>query len=255
MERKEPTLNTGSENADNAELARRQVPQRNYDQREEPRNRPAAASRPVSNTSSSSSLPTIALVIALIAVAGAAFLGWQLFQAQQSLQQASDRIGVLEQQLNVNSQESNQSVLTLGTRLTKLADTQSKHAGLIETNRKSIAGNLEKLTAQAREVAAVKQSATEAKNAVTVLKQEIASNKSLVDASLAKVEPLITQLEQKVDTLNEDINKIELDMGNMDAIDRRLRTAEDTLKAIDDFRRTTNREILQLKQQSGAAPK
>lgn len=258
MERKEPTLNTGNDTQSdsNAELARRQVPQRNYDQRsEEPRNRPSPASRPVNNSSSSSSLPTIALVIALLAVAGAAFLGWQLFQAQQSLQQAGDRITALEQQLNVSAEGTNQSVASLGARLTKLADTQNKQAALIENNRKSIAGNLEKFNAQSREVAAVKQSVTEAKNALAALKQEIASNKSLTDASLAKVEPVIAQMEQKVEAVNEDINKLALDMGNMDAIDRRLRTAEDTLKAIDDFRRTTNREILQLKQQSAAAPK
>jgi chromosome segregation ATPase len=250
MERREPTFNAGNDNSSSAdELARRPV-SRNLD--EPSRNRPAPAQR--EPQAKSSSLTGFALFIALLAAGAAGFLGWQFFQAQQVLQQANDRISVLEEQLNVSSQESNQSVLTLGTKLTKLADGQTKHSTLIETNRKTATSNLEKITAQAKEIAAVKQSAAEARSAVNSLKQELASNKSLVDASLAKIEPVVSQIEQKIETLNEDINKLELDMGNFDAIERRLRTAEDNLKAIDDFRRTTNREILQLKQQA-AAPK
>lgn len=250
MERREPTFNAGNDNSSSAdEVARRPVPSRNLD--EPSRNRPAHREP----QAKSSSLPGFALFIALLAAGGAGFLGWQLFQAQQLLQQAGDRISVLEEQLNVSSQESNQSVLTLGTKVNKLADGQTKQAALIETNRKSAASNLEKITAQAKEIAAVKQSAAEAKTAVNNLKQGLANNKSLVEASLAKIEPVVSQIEQKIEALNEDINKLELDMGNFDVIERRLRTAEDNLKAIDDFRRTTNREILQLKQQSTAVPK
>lgn len=252
MERREPTFNAGNENStssDTSEVARRQVPSRTND---EPSRR--APSRE-SVAAPSSTMPAIALVIALAAVAGASFLGWQLFQAQQLLQQAGDRISALEEQLNVSAAGTTQSVEGLGVKINKLADSQTKQAGLIETNRKSVITNLEKITAQSKEIASAKQSAAEAKTAVNSLKQEIATNKSLTDASLAKIEPVMAQLEQKIEVLNEDINKLELDMGNMDAIDRRLRTVEDNIKAIDDFRRTTNREILQLKQQSSAVPK
>jgi chromosome segregation ATPase len=250
MERREPTFNTGSDhaNTDTGEVARRQVnTQPNSDARR-------TQARPAVASSSSSSLPTIALVVGLIAAAGAGFLGWQLFQAQQALQTSNDRIAALEQQLNVSAEGTNQTVTSLGARLSKLADAQTKLTADLEAQRKSLAANVEKVAAQIKETATVKQTANEAKNSLAALKQEVEGNKSLVDASLAKIEPGFAQLEQKMDATNEDINKIELDMANLDGLDRRLRATEEAIKAIDDFRRTTNREILQLKQQAGATP-
>lgn len=246
MERREPTFNAGVETSGNSsessDHARRQTSQ---------------VDRQPTKTSSGSSgsgLAVTALVLALAAGGGAGFLGWQLFQSQQALAASNQRITALEEQLNVSAEGTSQSVASLGAKLTKLNDTLNKQADGIEGNRKSLVASVEKMTAQAKEIAAVKQSTSETKNAMTALKQEVAGNKSLSDASLAKLEPVVTQFDQKLDALNEDINKLELEMGNIDAIDRRLKASEEAIKAIDDFRRTTNREILQLKQQVGTAP-
>jgi chromosome segregation ATPase len=247
MERREPTFNAGVETSGNSsessDHARRQTSQVD---RQPPKTS--------SGSSGSSGLAVTALVLALAAGGGAGFLGWQLFQAQQALAASNQRITALEEQLNVSAEGTSQSVASLGAKLTKLNDTLNKQADGIEGNRKSLVASVEKMTAQAKEIAAVKQSTSETKNAMTALKQEVAGNKSLSDASLAKLEPVVTQFDQKLDALNEDINKLELEMGNIDAIDRRLKASEEAIKAIDDFRRTTNREILQLKQQVGTAP-
>jgi chromosome segregation ATPase len=243
MERREPTFNAGVETSANSSESSDHV-----------RRQPPQVDRQPNTSSGSSGLAVTALVLALAAGGGAGFLGWQLFQAQQALAASNQRITALEEQLNVSAEGTSQSVASLGAKLTKLNETLNKQADGIEGNRKSLVASVEKMTAQAKEIAAVKQSTSETKNAMTALKQEVAGNKSLSDASLAKLEPVVTQFDQKLDALNEDINKLELEMGNIDAIDRRLKASEEAIKAIDDFRRTTNREILQLKQQVGTAP-
>ena len=45
-----------------------------------------------------------------------------------------------------------------------------------------------------------------------------------------------------------------LEMTALDTMAARLRTNEDAISAIDTFRRSTNRELLQIKQQLGAKP-
>lgn len=247
MERREPTFNAGVESSGTSSESNDNVRRQAQLERQ--------ASKPTPQASGSGSgLAVTALVLALAAGGGAGFLGWQLFQAQQALSASNLRIAALEEQLNVNAAGTSQSVEGLGVKINKLAEAQTKQAADVDSHRKSIAANTEKIAAQAKEIAAVKQSAAEAKNALAALKQEVAGNKSLSDASLAKLEPVVAQFDQKLDALNEDINKLELETGGIDAIDRRLKASEEAIKAIDDFRRTTNREILQLKQQAGTAP-
>jgi len=248
MERREPTFTPGTDSSSQSPStdARRQAPP-------DRQTRGSSAPKPAVVTESSGK-SSFALVLALLALAGAGFLGWQLLQAQDALRASNDRITALEEQLNVSAEGTSQSVTSLSAKLSKLNDTLTKQGITVEANRKSLSATIEKNTAQTKDIASVKQIAIDAKNLSTSLKQDVAANKSLTDASLAKLEPAVAQFDQKLSVLNEDINKVALDVGNIDAIERRLRSNEEAIKAIDDFRRTTNREILQLKQQVSGVP-
>jgi len=206
----------------------------------------------------SSSVPAIALVIALVAAGGAGFLGWQLFQAQAMLKQADTRIQGLEQQLSLTSEESSASVVSLQSNLKKLDTEARRIAALAEENRKAIAANTEKTAAVGRDAANAQKLGTDAKAGLTSLKQEVGANKTEADAASAKIDGMSTSVSkqtQSVQNMKEQLDKMELELTALDSLSTRIRSNEDAISAIDEFRRSTNREILQIKQQMGTAPK
>ncbi len=260
MERREPTFsNSSSTLNDAAESAPRRTQPSQMDDTPPARNRPKPEIAPVRVAPApSSSLPALALVVALISAAGAGFLGWQLFQAQAQLKQADGRIQNLEQQLNLTSNESSASVVALQANLKKLDSDLRTSIANIESNRKAIAAALEKISAVGRDAAVGKKEAGDAKAGLSTLKQTVDANKALADASAAKIDTAstgIAQQQQAVQSLKESLAKLELELVDLDNLARRTKSNEDAISAIDDYRRTTNREILQIKQQLGIAPK
>ena len=257
MERREPTLSTGGI-TEPAESSPRRLPDQDPDLSARTARRPGTPSVSVAPPAPSSSLPAIALIVALAAAAGAGFLGWQLFQAQVMLKQADVRIKGLEQQLNLSSEESSASVVTLQSNLKKLDTEVRRIAGLVETNRKAIAATTEKTTAVSRDLANVQKLGNDAKTGIASLKQEIAANKTVADAAAAKIDGMVSstsQQTQSVQQLKEQMDKLRLEMTALDNLTTRMRNSEEAISAIDDFRRSTNREILQIKQQLGNTPR
>ncbi|HSX86298.1 MAG TPA: hypothetical protein VLE50_12880 [Cellvibrio sp.] len=263
MERREPTLSTGGMSEPTESAARRQQPQAHDQDDDLPPARPARKPTPQSTPAyvpaqQSSSLPAIALVIALVAAGGAGFLGWQLFQAQAMLKQADIRLLGLEQQLSLTSEESSASVVTLQSNLKKLDTEVRRIAAVVEESRKAIAANTEKTTAVARDAANAQKLGADAKASVTSLKQEVAANKTVADAASAKIDGMstsVSQQTQSVQNLKEQLDKMELELTALDSLAARVRSNEEAISAIDDFRRSTNREILQIRQQMGTVPK
>lgn len=260
MERREPTFSTSNLNDPTEAAPRRsQVPPASKDDTSAPRRHPTATSAaPTVAQAPSSSLPAIALVVALLAAAGAGFLGWQLFQAQAQIKLADGRIQTLEQQLNLTSNESSASLVALQANLKKLDSELRTSVANVEANRKAIASALDKIAAVGRDAAAGKKEANDAKSGLNALKQDVETNKSLADASAAKIDTAgtsIAQQQQALQNLKESLAKLELELVDLDSLTRRTKANEDAISAIDDYRRTTNREILQIKQQLGLAPK
>lgn len=256
MERREPTLSTSG--IPEPEPRRQQSYGAEHDDHEpaRPSRKPTPAA--AAYAPAPSSLPAVALVIALVAVAGAGFLGWQLFQAQAMLKQADERIKGLEQQLSLTSEESSASVVTLQSNLKKLDGEVRRLAGLGDENRKGLAANTEKLAAVNRDLANAQKVAADAKAGVGSLRQEISANKTLADAAIAKVDGMtasISQNAQSIQNLKEEVDKIALEMTVIDGLASRTKNNEDAISAIDDFRRSTNRELLQIKQQLNVTPK
>ena len=261
MERREPTLSTGGTPEPTEPYSRRQQPQA-YDHNDDSSSARSARKPAPQSTSAhapaapSSSLPAVALVIALVAIGGAGFLGWQLFQAQEMLRQADVRIQGLEQQLSLTSEESSASVVTLQSNVKKIDAEVRRITALIETNRKAIAANTEKTTAVARDLANAQKAGVDAKAGVATLKQELASNKTVADEAAAKIEGINTSVSkqvQSVQNLREELDKMRLEMTALDSLAARTSNTEEAIKSIDDFRRSTNRELLQIKQQLGGS--
>lgn len=259
MERREPTLSPGAISEPAQPTARRQQSHLDHDDDPAPSRpaRKAAPQAPAYAPAPSSSLPAVALVIALVAVGGAGFLGWQLFQAQAMLKQADTRIQGLEQQLSMTSEESSASVVTLQSNLKKIDGEVRRLADLIETNRKAIAANTEKTTLVGRDAANAQKAATEAKTATASLKQELVANKTVADGAAAKIDGMASSVSQQskgVQELKERLDKMSLEMTALDSLSARIRSHDEAIAAIDDYRRTTNRELLQIKQQLSAKP-
>lgn len=257
MERREPTLSPGGA-SEPVEPARRQPAHDDDYPPARPTRKPTPASTPAYTQAQSSSLPAIALVIALGAAAGAGFLGWQLIEAQEMLKQADTRIQGLEQQLNLSSEESNASVGTLQVNLKKLDGETRRIAGLVDEARKAIAANTEKTAAVGRDAANAQKLGNDAKTGIASLKQEVSSNKTEADAAAAKIDGMSTSVSkqsQSVQNMKEQLDKMSLELTALDSLSTRLRNNEEAISAIDEYRRSTNRELLQIKQQLGLAPK
>lgn len=255
MERREPTLSNG-EISEQPESRRQQtsgVDHVDHDPR--PPRKPAPQPNTAYTSQPPSNLPAIALVIALMAVAAGGFLGWQLFEAQTQLKQADQRIKGLEQQLSLTSEESSASVVTLQSNLKKMDGELRRLAGLAEENRKGLAANTEKITAVGRDTANAQKAAADAKTGLASLKQEVSANKTVADAAIAKIDGMTTSVSQQaqsVQNMKEELAKMSLELTALDSLASRTKNNEEAISAIDDFRRSTNRELLQIKQQMGA---
>jgi len=261
MERREPTLSPGNTSEPTDTNTRRQ--QAAYDHDDEPVSRPSRKPTPAStptyvSAAPASNLPAIALVIALAAVGGAGFLGWQLIETNELLKQADTRIQGLEQQLNLSSEESTASVGTLQVNLKKLDGETRRIASLVDEARKAITANTEKTAAVGRDAANAQKLGNDAKTAIASLKQDVAANKTEADAAAAKIDGMSTSVSkqsQSVQNMKEQLDKMSLELTALDSLSNRLRNNEEAISAIDEYRRSTNRELLQIKQQLGLAPK
>ena len=108
-----------------------------------------------------------------------------------------------------------------------------------------------------RDAANAQKAATEAKTATTSLKQELAANKTVADGAAAKIDGMASSVSQQskgVQELKERLDKMSLEMTALDSLAARIRSHDEAIAAIDDYRRTTNRELLQIKQQLSAKP-
>ncbi|HEY8939697.1 MAG TPA: hypothetical protein VIM59_05900 [Cellvibrio sp.] len=261
MERREPTLSTGGI-SEQPEPRRQQSPGPDHDDHDIPTARQARRPTPATTAAYAaqppSNLPAIALVVALLGVGGAGFLGWQLLQAQDHLKQADERIKGLEQQLSLTSEESSASVVGLQSNLKKLDGEVRRIAGVVEEHQKSLAANAEKISAVGRDTASAQKAIADAKTGLAALKQEVSTNKTVADAAIAKIDGMTTsvsQQTQRTQNMKEELDKMALELTALDSLASRTKNNEEAISAIDDFRRSTNREILQIKQQLGTAPK
>lgn len=245
MERKEPTLSGGANNDREEAPVRRTAS--SYD---EPRvSRSSADYAPAS--SSSSSVPAIALVLALVGVGGAGFLGFQLMEAKTIIEKDSARIAQLESQLNVTSTESTQSVAALGINLQKV-DSEVKK--LWDATKKSNSDHNDKENSLSKSIESSKAEINNLKGEVNSLKQDSLAHKASIDELPPRIDDLnknLAEQRKKITDVAAGVNTLAGQVKSAEGLASRITKTEEAIDAIDDNRRTINKDLLQIKQQLG----
>ena len=248
MERKEPTLSGGSSSANNE---REEAPvRRSTSTYDEPRTaRSPADYAPAS--SSSSTVPAIALVLALLGVGGAGFLGFQLMEAKTIIEKDSARIAQLESQLNVTSTESTQSVAALGINLQKIDGEVKK---LWDATKKSNTDHNEKENSLSKSIESAKAEINNLKGDTNSLKQDSLSHKASIEEIPPRIDELnknIAEQRKKITDVAAGVNTLAGQVKSAEGLASRITRTGEAIDAIDDNRRTINKDLLQIKQQLG----
>ncbi len=264
MERKEPTL-SGI------------VPERDDDH---PSQHSPQASKPARKSSSGGGggvPPTVtkessgpgffavfALILAIGALAYSGYLTWQFTEAQKELVAAQNRVTNLEARLDLNSNESNETVDEIRDKL-KWADSEIRKLWGVsqDTNRKKITANEDALAALKKQVSATEKDAATARasanNIKTELEKRIAAMDKQLGASAAELQKSQKALQdlaangERLQSLSMDVQRVSQQLPGLKDLAVRVKTNEDAIAAIDAYRRNINRDILQLKQSVGSA--
>jgi hypothetical protein len=250
MERKEPTLSSGSNNTNANTIVSGNERDETLNRRpeyDEPRQvRPAQTT-----TTSTGPLPAIALVVALIGVGGAGFLGWKFSEAQVQLLKAGDRITQLENQLNVTSTESTAS---LGSLQANIRTVDGEVKNLRESTRKLIAEHTDKLASLGKNLDSIKADLGSVKNDASSIKQDVLANKLTFDELPPRVEAFeksLAEQRKKVQDVAASVTTMQNQLKNSEGLASRINSAEEAIDAIDDNRRNINRDLVLIKQQLG----
>jgi len=247
MERKEPTLSGGDNNSNEREDAPVRRTSSSY---EEPRaNRSSANYAPAAT--SSSTVPAIALVLALVGVGGAGFLGFQLMEAKTIIEKDSARIAQLEAQLNVTSTESTQSVAALGINLQKIDGEVKK---LWDATKKSNTDHNEKENALSKGIDLTKADINNLKGDISSLKQDSLAHKASIEELPPRIDEVnksIAEQRKKITDVAAGVNTLAGQVKSAEGLASRITKTEEAIDAIDDNRRIINKDLLQIKQQLG----
>ncbi len=228
-----------------------------------PRTKPAKA-----QGSSFSWLAFFALLFALAAGSAAGYLYWQGQQdkqaAKESLTLAEDRIAALEQKLDFSNEESNQSVEAIRAKV-KWADSEIRKLWGVayDRNRKTIDQHKKKLASLEKKL---KTTASEASKAAKATSTQAGSLTTLQSASddqekrLAQAEAGLKQRAKELQSALSDVEAQALQLDQLrNGILERVKQNEESIESITVYRKTTNRELLNIKKrldsvQSGAKP-
>jgi len=244
MERREPTLSGGNNNGREEPVSRRSSS--TYDD-----SRSARTAHAPERSSGSGPLPAIALVIALLGVAGAGFLGLKLTEAQAALMKADGRITQLENQLNVTSTE---STATVGSLQVKLISVDTEVKKLWEVSRKTVADNTDKFNGISKSLDVNKKDITEVKNSESSLKQDTLAQKASLDEVVARLEAqekALVDQRKRIQDVSASVTAALSQVKSAEGLVGRITSAEEAIDAIDDNRRTINRDLAQIKQTMG----
>lgn len=217
---------------------------------------------PVSSSRGQAKSPLVpfALILALTGLGLAGFSYWQLVKVQHQASAAEKRIEELEQRLALSDDESSQSVTALQANLRetrKQLDVASNEIRKLwdtrNVNKKGIADNKAQLAAVAKSA----KSASSAAASATKLAQSqeknwkaLSDNISLQGEQLNLLSDATDSQKKQMRELIDQANKVDTQMQQLKTdLARRVKRNEDAIEAIDAYRRTVNRDILDLKRQ------
>ena len=259
MERKEPTLSGANHERDEAPersspadrtVDRNSVADRNESAYDEPRaSRASSSSSYAPPPAQSNTLAAVALVIGLAGVAGAGFLAMKFMEAQEIIAKDAARITELENQLNVTSSESTQSVTALGINLQKIDGEVKK---LWDVSKKTTSDYTDKISAVSKSVDGARSEINNLKSDAGSIKQDVLSHKASIDElapRLENTEKAIAENRKKITDTAASVSAMLNQVKSAEGLASRITKAEEAIDAIDDNRRTINRDLLDIKQQ------
>lgn len=265
MERKEPTL-SGTIKPEKDEVAARQprssAPGAKGPRRAEPPTTPPSGRPPGgSGGSGGQGLAIAALILALFALGGSGFLAWKWIGAEENLAQANNRIQGLEQRLDITSDQSSEYVEEIQDKL-EWADSEIRKLWGVsnDTNRKNIAQNKERIESLQQSLGQVRQTAETASEGIDNLQSsfsDIDSRVGELDSALEEVQEQTGSLaehQQRLQNLVEDVDQLERQLSELDGLAGRVGTNEEAIAAIDSYRRSINRELLEIKERLSSSP-
>lgn len=190
--------------------------------------------------------------VAVLAVIWAGVLQMQLGRAQTDLESWQMRVMDLEKRLSVTDESTTQSTAALQVKL------KEQEEGLIklrEENIKRAKATLDQHTAQ---IASLEQTLKSTQATATRLDKSFGEHKAEFDATKAQLDKLAPTVELSKRKLEEQQAAIEslTEKGNVTAstvekLGLRMNTNEEWVQSINNFRKQTNREIVNIKQQIG----
>lgn len=197
-----------------------------------------------------SKTPVYVLGIGVLLLAWAGFLQWQLVQAQADLGAWQLRVADLEKRLSVTDESANQSVASLQV---KLKDTDDAVTKLRDDSFKRAKAALDQHTTQ---LAAIDQTLKATQGTAGKLEKSVDDQQKVLDsakAQLDKLAPTVEATKRKndeqqvaIDALTE---KGSTAAANIEKLNVRMSTNEEWVQSINNFRKQTNREIVDIKQQ------
>ena len=214
-----------------------------------------------SQGSSFSWLALFALLFAFAASGAAGYLYWQGQQDKQAaaaaMSSAEDRIAALEQKLDFSNEESSQSVEAIRAKL-KWADSEirklwgvayDRNRKTIDQHKKQLASLDKKLKSTASE--ASKAAKTSASQADSLSKLETLSADQ--EKRLAQAEASLQQRAKDLQSALSDVEAQALQLDQLrNGILERVKQNEESIESITVYRKTTNRELLNIKKRLDA---
>lgn len=197
----------------------------------------------------------------LLAVVAVALLGWagylqvQLARAQQTLVTSQARLEDLERRLSVTDESVSQSSVAMGV---KIAELDGEIRKIWDNVWKKSKETMDQHSAQ---IASLDKSIKAAQASVTKLEQGLSGQKTTIDGmreqleKVAKTEATVELSKRKLEeqqvaleAVTEKINRISAEQNKLT---QRITANEEWVQSINTFRKQTNREIVNIKQQLG----
>lgn len=237
---------------------------------------PSPSKRPApAPAQSSSGFVWFTFLMTLIAVSGAGYALWQLHHAQAVMDEQRLRIVKLERKLTASDDTATQTLASVGAKVRELDKKSTTMTSEIDklwaarnVNRKAIADSGKKVEGLQKEIKKLPAKVSNVEKKVASVDKKVAGVSRSVETlkplketldttnqNIAEQELLVQSLRERVANQNEIIKQLSSEAKKgaaaakqVKSIDTRLKNTEEAMTSIEAFRRTVNRDLLQLKQ-------
>lgn len=268
MERKEPTFSGIKPEPDEiAERQKRGSPE-SKPGGERPSERKADAGaggkrrppppRPPSGAAPGRGVPVVAILALLVALGGvsaSAYLGLQLMETQENLVAAEGRIRDLRERLDLTSDESSETVDEIREKLDWADSEIRKLWGVAhDRNRRAIAENREQIEQLGRDLSSTTSRTASVDDKLGELERQVSESRSTLDERLSEVDERIGRVVDqtgRLEAISDRLSRLENQVRGLRDLSNQVEANEEAIEAIDNFRRTVNRDLLEIRQQLG----